>query len=123
LGLHIGHRPFQTITRQRVLPQPACDDFSLRTSAGEIFREVDLTRPVRLIGFGVGRLVDHGAGQLSLFSEENRHADRREQLSRTVDTIRHKFGDGWSRSPSSNHGEAQAAECPLLGRHTGRRLA
>ncbi len=85
---------FQTITRQRAMPQPACDDFSLRTSAGEIFRELDLTRPVRLIGFGVGRLVVHGAGQLSLFSEEDRHTDRREQLSRTVDTIRHRFGDG-----------------------------
>ena len=84
---------FQTTTRQRALPQPACDDFSLRAAADEIFRGLDLTRPVRLIGFGVSRLVDQRAGQLSLFGEEDRRSDRREQLSRAVDGIRHRFGD------------------------------
>lgn len=99
---------FQTLTRQWVLAQPTCDDFSLRTSAQEMFRELDLSKPVRLIGFGVGRLADRGTGQLSLFGEEDRHSERREKLSRTVDTIRRRFGDGAIGRAKANGDEGPA---------------
>jgi DNA polymerase-4 len=91
--LKLRWQGFKTITRQRALPRPSCDDFSLRTAAQELFREQELVQPVRLIGFGVSRLGDRPAGQLNLFADESRTVERREKLSRTVDTIRQRFGD------------------------------
>jgi DNA polymerase-4 len=85
---------FSTITRQRRLDPPCCDDITLRETALELFRKENLHSAVRLIGFGVSglrRTAD--APQLDLFqTSEKKISGRREQLSRAVDRIRDRFG-------------------------------
>ncbi len=94
IHLKVRWQGFKTITRQRPLPYACCDDFNLRSTALMMFREIELIKPVRLIGVGVSGLRDDGgAEQLSLFGDpaDNR---KREALSRAVDAIREEHGDG-----------------------------
>lgn len=90
--IKIRWQGFRTITRQRLFENPVCDDFSLRKMANEILDNEELIKPVRLIGFGVGKLVDSAPRQLSLFGDENIVNDKKERLSRTVDAIRDNLG-------------------------------
>jgi len=94
---------FSTITRQRKLDPPCCDDITLRETALELFRKEALHSPVRLIGFGVSglrRTAD--SQQLDFFQTlEKKTSTRREQLSRTVDRIRERFGRKSLRRGSS----------------------
>ncbi|OGV72699.1 MAG: hypothetical protein A2340_05380 [Lentisphaerae bacterium RIFOXYB12_FULL_60_10] len=83
---------FETLTRQRQLPAPVCDDFTLRDLAHALWREVGMRRPVRLIGFGVSRLVESVSRQIPLFEADDADTRRRERLSRTVDGLRRRFG-------------------------------
>ncbi len=85
---------FSTITRQRRLDPPCCDDISLRETALELFRKESLHSAVRLIGFGVSGLRrTANAPQLDLFdSPMKKTSTKRETLSRAVDRIRAKFG-------------------------------
>jgi len=96
---------FSTITRQRRLDPPCCDDITLRETALELFRKESPHSAVRLIGFGVSglrRTAD--APQLDLFqSSEKQTSTRREALSRAVDRIREKFGRKSVRRGSSLH--------------------
>ena len=90
--LKLRWQGFQTITRQRPLPRPVCDDFRLREAALALFRAQELAKPVRLVGFGVSSLARHPGLQMDLFAGETRHGDRQERLSQAVDAIRHRFG-------------------------------
>ena len=81
---------FETITRQKKLPRPGADDFSLLTAAQELFAREKLIKPVRLIGFGVHGLVTGAGRQLSLFEDPG--VKKRERVCQTVDAIREKFG-------------------------------
>jgi nucleotidyltransferase/DNA polymerase involved in DNA repair len=85
---------FSTITRQRRLDPPCCDDMTLRETALELLRKEGLHSPVRLIGFGVSGLRDTpDSPQLDLFqTPEKQTSAKREQLSHTVDRIRDRFG-------------------------------
>jgi DNA polymerase-4 len=83
---------FKTITRQRQLKPPCCDAFSLRKSAVELLRGEELVQPVRLIGIGVSGLCDRPVEQLGLFDDEVPQRERREELSRSVDELRAKYG-------------------------------
>jgi len=85
---------FSTITRQRRLDPPCCDDITLREAALELFRKEILHSAVRLIGFGVSGLrLTADTPQLDLFqSPEKQTSTKRETLSRAVDRIRVKFG-------------------------------
>lgn len=93
--IKIRWKDFTSITRQRRLDPPCCDDVTLRETALELFRKETLHSPVRLIGFGVSGLRDTAdAPQLDLFqSRQKQTSTRREALSRTVDRIRTRFGN------------------------------
>jgi len=91
--LRLRWQGFKTVTRQRLLDQPCCDDFTLRETALEIFRSEELVKPVRLIGFGVSKLADRSSEQLVFFGRDSRTRKGKEKLSRAVDAIRGKFGD------------------------------
>lgn len=101
--IKVRWKDFSTITRQRRLDPPCCDDITLRETALELLRKETLHSPVRLIGFGVSNLRDTpDAPQLDLFqSLEKRTSTRREQLSRATDAIREKFGRKSIRRGSS----------------------
>jgi DNA polymerase-4 len=90
--LKLRWRGFTTITRQRPLCPPCCDDFSLRQAADGLLSAVELNRPVRLVGFGVAHLGAGAAEQLLLFGEDARARVRKERLSRAVDAIRGRLG-------------------------------
>ena len=90
--LKLRWKGFETHTRQRRLDPPCCDDFRLRAAAGDLLGGMPLTRPVRLVGFGVSGLVAHAAVQLSLFDGAGRAPGRQETVSHTVDEIRRRFG-------------------------------
>ncbi len=85
---------FTTITRQRRLDPPCCDDITLRETALELFRNERLHSSVRLVGFGVSGLRKTAdTPQLDLFqSSEKQTSTKRESLSRAVDRIRDRFG-------------------------------
>jgi len=94
---------FTTITRQRRLDPPCCDDITLRETALELLRKEPLHSPVRLIGFGVSNLRETAdTPQMDLFQTlEKQTSTKREQLSRAVDRIREKFGRKSIRRGSS----------------------
>lgn len=92
---------FKTITRQRPFARPSSDDYSLRHMALDLFRAEQLTKPVRLIGFGVTRLTeDRDTPQLDLFASEDADLEKHERLSEAVDSLRAKFGANTFRHDS-----------------------
>jgi len=90
--LKLRWQGFQTITRQRRLDHPVCDDFSLRGAAEALFEAEPLVKPIRLIGFGASHLTHEDNRQLSLFDDTDADETRKVQLSRTVDAIRRQHG-------------------------------
>jgi len=105
--IKVRWKDFSTITRQRRLDPPCCDDITLRETALELLRKETLHSPVRLIGFGVSNLRETAdAPQLDLFQTlEKTTSTKREQLSRAVDAIREKFGRKSIRRGSSMENE------------------
>lgn len=85
---------FSSISRQRKLDPPCCDDQTLRETALALLQNEPLIRPVRLIGFGVdGLLSEASSPQLDLFAQpDTAQAQKREALSRAVDEIRTRYG-------------------------------
>jgi len=101
--LKLRWKGFQTITRQRPFEHPCCDDFTLRQIARAMLDAEKVTKPVRLIGFGVSRFSSRSQQQLSLFDSAGPSSLRKEQLSRTVDAIRREYGKGSIGRGSSQH--------------------
>lgn len=88
---------FTTITRQKQIARPISDDFSIYEEALKLFESENIVAPVRLIGFGVGGLVDTPAEpELDLFGSlpgrNNFDLERKTKLSLTVDELRKKLG-------------------------------
>jgi DNA polymerase-4 len=92
IHIKIRWKNFETITRQKTLSQPICDDSELRNSALAIYNGITIRGPVRLIGMGVVLTKPLEDQQLLLFETPNPEKARQERLSRAVDTIRQKFG-------------------------------
>lgn len=91
IHLKIRWAGFQTITRQRRLDRPLCDNYELRDAAFQLFRAQPMERPVRLLGFGVSRFTEGPAHQLNLFEDRRQHL-KNETLSHTIDRIRDEYG-------------------------------
>ncbi len=102
--LKLRYGDFHTITRRRTFPKPAAADRFLIRCALELLAREDLSRPVRLVGFGVLNLVPEpgmetaGPFQPELFEEGPRSgehgaagaADAR--LDQAVDRLRRQYG-------------------------------
>jgi nucleotidyltransferase/DNA polymerase involved in DNA repair len=113
--LKLRWKDFTTFTRQVPLVPPRCDDYSLRAAAQELFAAEKLLAPVRLIGFGVGQLTLQSAGQLNLFETAGQPV-RVEAVSRTVDTIRKKYGAAAILSAEAKHTQPALKKKELLAR-------
>ena len=86
---------FETITRQTRLPAAVCDNTTLREAAMELYLAEKTKRPVRLIGFGTSDITSYPVhSQMGLFDTRAQSLQNREKLSRAVDAIRTRFGDG-----------------------------
>ncbi len=88
--LKLRYTDFTTVTRSHTTTQAIDSDQTIFTTGVKLLEKA-LTaerQPVRLIGIGVSSLVPSGR-QLDMF---NAAAHRQEQLDRTIDRIRHKYG-------------------------------
>ncbi len=89
---------FSTRIRQCSPARPCDNDRDLLESALMLFEREGLSRPVRLIGFGVSGLVTPGGGdepvQTVLFPElePEQEVGRNRRLDHAVDTLRKTFG-------------------------------
>lgn len=100
--LKLRWKSFETFTRQRPFEHPVCDDFSLRAAAEALFAVEAMQQSVRLVGFGVGRLTKAPCQQLDLFADQGGPSDeKKERLTRTVDTLRERLGGATIRRASA----------------------
>lgn len=87
--LKVKYADFKQITRSRSLDRPTDTTATIFDTAMLLLDELELRRPVRLIGVGVSNFRDK-ARQLSLFEEPQE--EETGDLDRAVDSIREKFG-------------------------------
>jgi nucleotidyltransferase/DNA polymerase involved in DNA repair len=66
IAVKVRLRPFETFTRQRTLPAPTDDADVVDRIARDLFDEIDVDRPVRLVGVRIASLVDEEARQVTL---------------------------------------------------------
>jgi DNA polymerase-4 len=93
--LKIRWASFQTQTRQQPFPAPTRLGRDLHAAADALLRSLSLSKPVRLIGFGVSGLLAPAApaAQGELFADPPDLSRRRtESLERTADGIRRDHG-------------------------------
>ncbi len=62
--------------------------------AEEIFSQVELIRPVRLIGISTGKLSDSGYEQMGFEDLTENHSQKESSLHTVVDTLRRTYGKG-----------------------------
>lgn len=91
--LKVRWKDFETFTRQRPFPVPTRVEDDLQGLAQSLFRDIALSQPVRLIGFGVTGLVERDTTrQLDLFDLPVETRSKKERLDKTVDQIRDRHG-------------------------------
>jgi DNA polymerase-4 len=85
-------RGFRLVTREAALPEPCDDSRTLRRTALELLRKMDLGEPIRLVGVAAAHLDRAGAPlQADLFA--HKEAEKHSRLEHTLDSIRDRFGD------------------------------
>lgn len=89
---------FSTITRQVSLARATDSDRDLIASAFTLFDREGVTRAIRLVGFGVSRLVSDEIppprqGELLLEARPSREDHRNRNLDKAVDALRQAFGN------------------------------
>ncbi len=98
VSIKLRYSDFRTHTRQESMRIPTDCDRDLLLHALGLLEEQKIKQPVRLIGFGVNRLVDspfHENDQQELFEDTSRPAaqrERNERLDRAVDALREQYG-------------------------------
>ena len=92
--LKIKTADFRSHTRQCQLPRPTCDSASLQKGLRTLYENIDLQRPIRLVGMAsFGFTDDAPAVQADLFcAPEKVVQDENEKLERAIDGIKAKFG-------------------------------
>ena len=88
--LKLRFADFTTITRSKTLPQPADTDEAIFSTGSQLLQKALKTerQAVRLIGIGVSNFTEPGT-QLAMLDFS---PYRLEQLNRTIDGIRRKYG-------------------------------
>ena len=91
--IYVRDAELHSICRQRKLRMPSCSSQELADVGMDLFRRnYHWERPVRSIGLrGSGLIEAQCSVQLSLYAED-RKRDHWEQIDRTVDTLREKYG-------------------------------
>lgn len=89
--LKVKFSDFKQITRSRSLEQATDNTAAIFDVAVQLLAEVELRRPVRLIGVGVSNFGEKPR-QMSLLEESQKQET--DKLDKAVDAIREKFGKG-----------------------------
>ncbi len=113
LAERVARGRYRMLTRSRTFVRATDDGLTLAEAALALLVRANPSAPVRLVGVSAQRLEEATAGSRELFPEPE--SARRDQLNRTVDEIRSRFGEGSLRSG------AEPAECPSAGADADRR--
>lgn len=89
--LTVRDNRLQSYVRQLRLPQPVCTASEIGAAAMRLYRENPPQFPPRSLGVRACNLLTADAIQLSLFAQARKQI-KEEQLERTVDAIRSRFG-------------------------------
>ena len=92
--MKVKYNDFKQITRAATLPSPTDDGFEIYSVVCDLLKKSEVgKRPVRLLGVSLSQLtfVD-GAGQLSLFSDDQSFQKKKE-LNVALDSIVEKHGE------------------------------
>jgi len=79
---------FSTRTRRSTLPEPVCLTQEIYRVATALLKEIEIQRPVRLLGISLSDLSSSGH-TLSLLPDEI----RKERIQRSVDVVNDRFGE------------------------------
>jgi len=90
ITLKIRYDDFRTVSRSHTLSQATDLDDVIYKEACNLFREVSLKQPLRLIGLTLHNLTDKLERQLSLFSEPQKD---NETLTKVIDVLKEKYGE------------------------------
>jgi DNA polymerase-4 len=88
ITLTLRYPDFETFSRQRRLQQAVNHGLEIYSAAVGILREIQLCRPVRLIGVSVSGL-ERNVLQMSLFDHEH----KRDSIDRAMDEINDRYGN------------------------------
>ncbi|TDT51343.1 DNA polymerase IV [Fonticella tunisiensis] len=90
----IKYSDFQTITRQKSVAPTYLTREIYETGVKLLRDNWNGTRPIRLIGIGIGGLEEDGMKQISLFdmAGDRSSIKKEEKLERALDTIKEKYG-------------------------------
>ena len=92
VGLYIGYSIEGGFARQMTLLTPTDDAAKLLEACLEIYdKHMDVTRAVRRIGIGFGKLKNDDYRQLNLF-EDNEDQIKVQDMQKAIDTLHKKFG-------------------------------
>ena len=91
VAVHIRNNELYSFERQGKLPNPSYLARDIASKALEIFRQnYGWERPIRSLGVrGADLVTEHGAVQLDMFAPDSQ---AQEQLERTLDRLRERFG-------------------------------
>ena len=87
IQLKLRRGDFKTYTRSRTLPDATCYDEEIYHTVRELFRELRLSRGIRLLGVSASNFDDPGS--ISLFCDE----EKKENLYEAIDKIKQRFGE------------------------------
>lgn len=88
--LKLRYDNFATLTRAQALPEPVDTAEPLYRIALALFRKVNPSRPIRLLGVTAGPLQTTADRQLNLFAQED--PVKRRKLADAMDSIKARFG-------------------------------
>jgi DNA polymerase-4 len=96
VSIVIKYSDFQTITRQKAMPQAYLTKEIYETGVKLLEDNWNRTRPIRLIGIGIGGTSEEKVQQISLFdlTEEKVDTRKEEKLEKTLDAIKERYGVG-----------------------------
>jgi DNA polymerase-4 len=90
ITLKVRYDNFRTVSRSHTLSQATDQDDVIYKEACNLFREVSLQKPLRLIGLTLHNLTDKLERQLSLFCEPQKD---NETLTKVIDVLKEKYGE------------------------------
>ncbi|MEM7231997.1 MAG: DNA polymerase IV [Planctomycetota bacterium] len=94
--IKVRDEKFRTQTRSQTLDAPSCFVEEIFPVAKRLFHEkVNITgREIRLLGVGVGQLVEERSKQLDFFGQTVAEDSKTERVTEALDSIRERLGHG-----------------------------
>jgi DNA polymerase-4 len=94
VSIVIKYGDFQSITRQKSVPPTCLTREIYRTGISLLKDNWNRSKPVRLLGIGLGNVADDYLEQVSIFdfADNEKSNVKEEKLERTIDSIRERFG-------------------------------